>query len=183
MHPQRFTYAHITVNTDDAFNLFTQLESRWKSMSERKMEARFFEDDLNESYSMYQTLLKIIGFLGLLALTIAMLGMLGMVVYTSETRAKEVSIRKVMGATVPNLALLLSTDYLKLMLLAIVFAIPITAYLFQLILPKIQYYSVTLNVWDVLISTTVLIAIGLATITSQTYKTARTNPADTLRSE
>jgi putative ABC transport system permease protein len=183
MHPDRFTYAHVTVQTDDAFNLFTQLESRWKNMSERKMEARFFEDDLNEGYSMYQTLLKIIGFLGLLALTISMLGMLGMVVYTSETRAKEVSIRKVMGATVPNLALLLSADYLKLMLWAIVFAIPITAYLFQLILPKIQYYSVTLNVWDVLISTTVLITIGLATITSQTYKTARINPAETLRAE
>ncbi len=182
-YPQRFAYAHVTVRTDDAINLFTQLESRWKNMSERKMEANFFEDDLNESYSMYKTLLKIIGFLGLLALTISMLGMLGMVVYTSETRAKEIGIRKVMGATVPNLALLLSKDYLMLMLWAILFAAPITAYLFQWVLPQIQYYSVTINVWDVLISTIVLIAIGLATITSQTYKTARINPAETLRAE
>ena len=183
VNPHRFSYAHIAIQSDNAFNLFTQLETRWKNMSERKMEARFFEDDLNESYSMYRTLLKIVGFLGLLALTISMLGMLGMVVYTSETRAKEVTIRKVMGASVPHLALLLSKDYLKLMFVAIVFAIPITAYLFHLILPQIQYYSVTLNVWDVLISTTLLIAIGLATITSQTYKTARINPAETLRGE
>ncbi len=183
LHPQRFAYAHIAVRADDPLYLFTQLETRWKKISERKMEVRFFEDDLNESYAMYQTLLKIIGFLGLLALTISVFGMLGMVVYTSETRAKEVSIRKVMGATVPNLTFLLSKDYLKLMLWAIVFAVPITAYLFQWLLPQIQYYSVTLNVWDVLISTIGLIGIGLTTITSQTYKTARINPAETLRSE
>jgi putative ABC transport system permease protein len=183
IHPQRFAYAHLTVRTDDAFTLFTQLETRWKNLTDKKMDARFFEDDLNDGYSMYRTLIKIVGFLGLLALTISMLGMLGMVVYTSETRAKEVSIRKVMGATVPNLALLLSKDYLKLMLWAIVLAVPVTAYLFQLILPTIQYYSVTLNVWDVLISTAFLILIGLATITSQTYKTARANPAAVLRAE
>ncbi len=183
MQPQRFAYAHVTVQPDDPYNLFTQLEGRWKNLSERKMEARFFEDDLNEGYSMYQTLLKIIGFLGLLALTISMLGMLGMVVYTSETRAKEVSIRKVMGATVPNLTLLLSKDYIKLMASAIVVAVPITAYLFQLALPQIQYYSVTLNIWDVLLSTLVLILIGVATVASQTYKTAMTNPAETLRTE
>lgn len=182
-HPHRYAVAHLNVQSTDPNVLFTQLENKWKDLSEQKFEARFFEDDLYESYSMYQTLLKITGFLGLLAITISMLGMLGMVIYTSETRAKEVSIRKVMGATVYGLTFLLSKDYLKLMLLAILIGAPVTAILFRLVIPHIQYYSVTMNLWDVLVSTLVLVSLGLATIASQTIKTALTNPAETLRSE
>ena len=182
-HPQRIAHAHLNVQSKDPNTLFTQLETKWQKISERKLEARFFDDELYEGYSMYQTLLKIIGFLGLLAITISMLGMLGMVVYTSETRAKEISIRKVMGASTYNLAYLLSKDYLKLMLIAISIGAPITAMLFNMVMPKIQYYSVTLNFWDVLMSTLVLVSLGLATIASQTIKTALTNPAETLRSE
>lgn len=182
-HPHRYSFVHLNVQSSDHNALFTQLENKWKNISERKFEARFFEDDLYESYSMYQTLLKIIGFLGLLAITISMLGMLGMVIFTSETRAKEVSIRKVMGATVYGLTFLLSKDYLKLMLLAILIGAPVTAILFSLVMPHIQYYSVTMTLWDVLVSTLVLISLGLATIASQTIKTAMTNPAEMLRSE
>jgi putative ABC transport system permease protein len=184
MNPSQFAYANLQVRTQDAKSLFDQLEDSWGKLSpEQKLEARFFEDELNEGYSMYQVLLKIIGFLGLLAITISLLGMLGMVVYTSETKAKEVGIRKVMGATVYSIAFLLSKDYLKLMLIAIVLAVPLTAYFFQLVLPEIQYYSVSMTVWDVLLSALFLLTIGIATITSQTYKTALANPAQTLRVE
>jgi ABC-type antimicrobial peptide transport system permease subunit len=184
MNPSHFAYANLRVRTQNANSLFDQLEAAWgKLNSEQKLEARFFEDELNEGYSMYRVLLKIIGFLGLMAITISLLGMLGMVVYTSETKAKEVGIRKVMGATVYSIAFLLSKDYLKLMLVAIILAVPLTAYFFHLVLPEIQYYSVSLTVWDILLSAFVLLTIGLLTITSQTYKTALTNPAQTLRME
>ena len=184
MNPEQFAYAHLKVQTTDAFGLFTEFEAHWKNLnSERKLEADFFEDELNEAYSMYQVFIKVFGFLGMLAITISLLGMLGMVVYTSETKAKEVSIRKVMGATVYSLAFMLSKDYLKLMLLAILLAAPVTAYLFSRVLPSIQYYSINISLWDVLLSTVVLLGLGLATIISQTYKSALTNPAETLRRE
>lgn len=184
MNPDRYAYAHLKVNTTDAFTLFTDLENRWKNLDpEQKMQARFFEDELNEGYESYVTLLKIVGFLGLLAITISLLGLLGMVVYTAETKVKEVSIRKVLGASLVNLNVLLSKEYLKLMLWAIFISAPITAYLFQLVLPKMQHYSVSLTGWDVLFSTVLLLGLGVITITSQTYKTAQANPAETLRSE
>lgn len=184
MNPEHFVYAHLKVHSNDAFSMFTEFETHWKNLNpEQKLEAEFFEDELNDGYSNYRVLLKIVGFLGLMAITISLLGMLGMVVYTSETKAKEVSIRKVMGATVYSLAFLLSKDYLKLMVWAILFAVPITAFLFQFVLSKIQYYSVSLTLWDILLSAVVLLGLGLATITSQTYKTALTNPADTLKGE
>jgi hypothetical protein len=66
---------------------------------------------------------------------------------------------------------------------AIFFAIPVTAFLLDKMLTQIQYYSVHLSVWDVLASVAILVGLGVLTITSQTYRTAMSNPANTLRSE
>jgi hypothetical protein len=184
MNPEHFEYTHLKVQATDAYSMFTEFENQWKNLNpEQKLKADFFEEELNDGYSSYIVMIKIVGFLGLLAITISLLGMLGMVVYTSETKAKEVSIRKVMGATVYSLVFLLSKDYLKLMAWAILFAVPITTTLFYFLLPGIQYYSVSLTLWDVLLSAVVLFGLGLTTITSQTYKTALTNPAETLKGE
>ncbi len=182
-NPEYYSVAQLTVRADQTTALFTQLEERWNKVSDQKMIATFFERDLQESYSMYRTLLKIIGFLGFLAVTISVLGMLGMVVYTSETKAKEVSIRKVMGASPFKLTYLLSKDYMKIMLLSIIIGAPATVFLLNWLLPMIQYYSVSLSIWDILLSTIVLISIGVATIASQTYQAAQRNPAELLRSE
>jgi putative ABC transport system permease protein len=182
--PSEFAYANIQVVATDPLQLFSTLEDAWKKLpTEKKFDGDFFEEELNESYHSYRVLLKIVGFLGLLALTISLLGMLGMVVYTAETKTKEVGIRKVMGATASSIALLLSKDYLQMMIIAIVLAIPITAFILNLLLPQIQYYTISLSVGDVLISVVMLVSLGLLTIASQTYKTAMTNPATTLRSE
>lgn len=184
MNPEHFAFAHLKVHSSDAYSMFTEFENHWKTLNpEQKLVADFFEEELNEGYSSYIVMIKIVGFLGVLAITISLLGMLGMVVYTSEIKAKEVSIRKVMGATVYSLALLLSKDYLKLMVWAILFAVPITTTLFYFLLPKIQYYSVSLTPWDILFSAAILLGLGLTTIASQTYKTALTNPAETLKGE
>jgi putative ABC transport system permease protein len=180
----QFAYANLHVVATDPLQLFTAMEDTWKQLpTEKKFDGNFFKDEINDSYQSYRVLLKIVGFLGLLAMTISLLGMLGMVVYTSETKTKEVGIRKVMGATAGNIAFLLSREYLQMMLIAIVVAIPVTAFILNLILPQIQYYSVSLSAGDVVISGFMLLSLGLVTIASQTYKTAMTNPATTLRSE
>lgn len=184
MNPAEFVYANLSVSTMDAFTMFTQFENTWKKFeNENKLQANFFEHELSDAYQMYVSVLKIIGFLGLLAITISLLGMLGMVVYTAESKTKEVGIRKVLGATVGSITYLLSKEYLKLMAWALVIAIPITVVMFDYALPKIQHYSVSVNVWDVLIGVVILMGLALVTITSQTYKTANANPADTLKYE
>jgi putative ABC transport system permease protein len=108
---------------------------------------------------------------------------LGMVVYTSETKTKEVSIRKVMGATVFNVTYMLSKDYLKMMTWAIALAIPLTAFVLSLLLKQVQYYTVRLSAFDVIVSMLILLSLGLVTITVQTYRTAMTNPANALRAD
>ena len=182
MDPSRFTYANLKVVA--ANGTIAEIEGAWNKLKNgKKFFARFFDDEVNEAYSFYKVLLKMVGFLGLLALSISLLGLLGMVVYTSETKTKEVSIRKVMGASTSSIIVLLSKDYFKLMLWAAAFALPVTTLLLDEFLSNMQYYHVTINFWDVLLSLIILLIMGLATVGSQTYKTALTNPAETLKCE
>ena len=184
MNPKQFTVANLTVNFTDTYGSFEQMESTWKTLEpEKKLEARFFDDEIRESYDFYENLLKLVGFLGLLALSISLLGLLGMVVYTSETKIKEVGVRKVMGASTASIIVLLSKDYLKLMLWATVFAIPLAILIADSFLAAMQHYHVTLSFWDILLSLAILMTLGVITISSQTFKTASTNPAETLRAE
>jgi hypothetical protein len=184
MDPKKYAYANLQVASTDAFVMFGQMEEAWKTLpTEKRFSASYFEDELNEAYDTYRVLLKMVGFMGLLAISISMLGMLGMVVYTAETKTKEVGIRKIMGATAAGIVLLLSKDYLKMMAWAIFFAIPVTAFLLDKLLTNIQYYSVRLSVLDVLASVVILVGLGVLTISSQTYRAAMSNPATTLRSE
>jgi putative ABC transport system permease protein len=183
-NPRFYSYANLKVSFTDAFAGISEMESLWKKIGHgTAFRADFMKDEINSAYQFYNTLMKIIAFLGLLAISISLLGMLGMVVYTSETRTKEVGIRKVLGASVAGITLLLSKDYLKLMGWAFVLAIPITVLIIDKMLSEMQYYSVRLTAWDVLGGMFILMALGLLTISTQTVKTASTNPAETLKSE
>jgi putative ABC transport system permease protein len=184
MDPRQYQLANLSVSFTDTFESLWQMEKAWKVIEpDKKFKAEFFDEEIRDSYSFYKTFLKLVGYLGILAISISLLGLLGMVVYTSETRTKEVGIRKVMGATTKSITLLLSKDYLNLMMWAALFAIPISIWLADMIFPRLQAYHVTLNFWDVLISLMILLTMGLTTIASQTFKTASTNPAETLRTE
>jgi putative ABC transport system permease protein len=184
MDQARFAYAQLHVDVRDVYTAFSSMENAWNPLSERHpLKATFYEDDLNDAYTGYRSLIKIAGFLGVLAISISLLGLLGMVVYTSEVRVKEVSIRKVLGASAFSITLLLSREYLKLILWAIVLSAPVFLFLFDNFFTQIPNYHITLSVWDILLSAIALLALGLITITSQTYKTALSNPAETLKSE
>ena len=184
MNPGHYQLANLSVSFTDAYESLAQMQTAWNILSpDQKFEARFFDEEIRDSYAFYKTFVKLVGYLGILAISISLLGLLGMVVYTSETRTKEVGIRKVMGATTRSITLLLSKDYLTLLMWAAVLAIPLTIWLADMIFPRLQAYHVTLNFWDVLISLAILLTMGLATIASQTFKTASTNPAETLRTE
>lgn len=183
-NPTRFTYANLTIASTDINATLTSMEAVWNSISNgNKFEAKFFDKEIAESYDSYKVLLKMTGFLGLLAISISCLGLLGMVVYTTESKTKEVGIRKVMGASAASITYLLSKDYLKLMLIAIVIATPITWLFFDTLLSQLQYYRVTIGILDVLLSIVVLVSLGLGAIATQTLRTAAINPAETLKYE
>lgn len=180
----RYNYANLKVASHDIHATVTDMERTWDRLSNsRKFEAHFFDDEMEDLYHFYWALLKLIGYLGLLAMSISILGLLGMVTYATETRIKEVGIRKVFGASEIKLTYLLSKEFVKLMLLAAVFAIPVCFYLFDDILSSMQYYRVSMNAWDILTGIIIFFGVGTITIASQTRKAAGANPIDILRHE
>ena len=118
----------------------------------------------------------------LLAIFIATLGLLGLTIYAAEQRVKEIGIRKVLGASVGGIVLMLSKDFLKLVLVAAVIAIPIAWYGMYRWLEDFAY-RITIN-WGVFLWATLLaVAIAMATICVQVLKAAVADPVNTLRGE
>jgi ABC-type antimicrobial peptide transport system permease subunit len=181
----QFVFANLKiVPTTDMFNTITSMEAVWKTFAgEKKFRAKFFDDEVEEAYSVYFSMIKICGFLGLLAISISCLGLLGMVVFTVENRVKEVGIRKVMGASSGSLTLLLSRDFIKLMLIAAMIAVPLTYLFFDQVYLRMHYYNHPIGVGDIFVSLFLMLVPGLATILSQTVKASKANPVDILRSE
>lgn len=183
-NPQHFSYANLKVASADMTTAIATMETAWKTIAgDKRFEARFFDDEIEDAYSIYNSLIKICGFLGFLAITISCLGLLGMVVYATESRIKEIGVRKVMGASTSMIAILLSKDYLKLMLIAVVIATPLTYLFFDVLLFGEQYYQIPIGALEIVLSILVMFVLGIATILSQTLKAAKANPVDTLRYE
>jgi putative ABC transport system permease protein len=182
--PDQLQIANIKLLSSDIFTTISSMEASWKTFAgEEKFEAKFFEDEIDEAYSFFFSMIKICGFLGFLAITISCLGLLGMVVFTVENRTKEVGIRKSVGATTENIVMILSRDFVKLMMISIVIATPLTYLFFDRIYLATQPAKMPIGLAEILISIGLLMVLGLATILSQTIKAARANPVDILKYE
>ncbi|WP_143960294.1 ABC transporter permease [Litoribacter populi] len=182
--PEEFAYANLHLSSREDFKDLAGMEEMWKNLSGTKeFKAQFYNHQINDVYGFYFEIIKLWGFLGLLAITVACLGLLGTVVFTIKNRLKEVSIKKVLGASTENLIFALSKDYIKLMVIASLIAVPVTYLLFDNLLPNVQHYSIKIGFIEVFVSLLLVAALGLTTVFSQTLKAAQSNPVDNLKSE
>lgn len=182
--PENFNIANVRFPTKEAARELPKLESQWKTIAgETKLKAQFLSDEITDSFDFYIEMIKLWSFLGILAITVACLGMLGTVVFTIRNRVKEISLRKVMGASSESLVILLSKDFIILMIIACMITIPVMDFGFEHILLTTQSYSVSVRPVDVIISVMILFVLGMAAILSQTLRAANTNPVDNLRVE
>lgn len=183
-NPAHFRYANVKLYSEEPLSTLLNLEDKWKTLNaDQPFTAKFLDDEIDESYQRYTGMIKIYAYLGFLAISVSCLGLLGMVVYSTETRAKEVGVRKVMGASVRGLIYLLSKEYLVMMVISSAIAFPIGYVFYNMLLSQVQFFHVTVGIGDILISLSILVAMGAATMASQTLKIALTNPADTLKCE
>ena len=118
----------------------------------------------------------------ILGIIIACLGLFALVIFSAEQRIKEIGVRKVLGAYVGQIVALLSKDFLKLVLISLVLAIPISLYAMQIWLAGFAY-RVAIQWWVFLIASVIALLIAFLTISSQAFKAAIANPAKSLRSE
>ena len=131
---------------------------------------------------MYRILNLVIGFFAFLAITISILGLLGMVIYSTQSRLKEVGIRKVLGAETPNLVWLLPKGFVGLLLLAVILAIPVSFLLNNAWLEQLTNRT-PITFMDMAMGVVLLLGLGLIITISQTYLTSLQNPSETLRDE
>jgi putative ABC transport system permease protein len=117
-----------------------------------------------------------------LTIFISCLGLLGLSAYMAENRTKEIGIRKVLGATPANISLLLSKDFLKLIIISVVVASPVAMFAMNKWLSNYQYRT-TINWWVFVGSGLLVIIIALITISFQAIKAAIANPVKSLRTE
>ena len=180
----QYQYLNLKVATHDIVGLIDQLEQAWSKIDPvHPFEARFFSEDIEEAYSTYKTMFKIIGFLAVMAISIAVLGFLGIAVYTVETRLKEISIRKVLGASERNLLMLLSRSFLFMILAASIIAVPLTYYIFNNHIFDGYANKISLGLLELGSGVVIVSIIAVFTIGWQLLRAARTNPANTLRNE
>lgn len=117
-----------------------------------------------------------------LAVIIACLGLFGLATFTAEQRAKEISVRKVMGASVRQVVVLLSKDFVKLIAIAFVIALPVTWYAVTEWLKGFAY-RVDFNLLVAGLAGVIAIAVSLITVSYHSIRAAIRNPVDSLRSE
>jgi hypothetical protein len=109
--------------------------------------------------------------------------LLAVVISTAESRIKEMGVRKVMGATSGNLALVLSRGFVKLIIVAIMIATPLAYILFEKIFLRVQYYRASVTWIDLTLGVLILLVLLIVTIGGQALRVARVNPVDTLKCE
>jgi putative ABC transport system permease protein len=161
------------------------LEAVWKTLDPvHPLDWIMMDDQIDEAYttSGFTDIVKIVGYIAFLSVTLACLGMLGMAMYAIQTRIKEIGVRKVMGASVYQITVLLSRAFVSLIGLAVIVAVPASFYLGDAFLSNYAY-RITISPWILLFGVILVLGLGLVTICSQTIKAAATNPVKSLRYE
>ena len=178
-------FALLQVNSSNIQNTISELESIWKGIDlEVGFAPAFLESEIEKAYEIFVIQIKFFTVLSVLAITIACMGLLGMVSYNTENRTKEIAIRKIMGAPINSLYYLLTKDFVKLIGVSAVLAIPFS-YVFydKVFLHFLIRYGTGLGVLEVIMSIAFLFMVGAASIYWQTSKVAKANPATKLRYE
>ncbi len=181
--PKDLRVANLKVKSSDMEYTLNKMRSSWLAIDEvHEMDYDFFEDDIEEAYVQFIVITKIVGFCAFLAIVLAGLGLFGMAIYTTQSRIKEIGVRKVLGASVAGLVYLLSKGFVLILLLASLIAIP-TAYLLNGVWLAEMANRVNVG-WMILGSgTIVMFGLGVLTIASQTVKAALANPVKSLKDE
>ncbi len=182
--PEDRAVINAKIRSSDMPATVAKIESTWKKFDRvHPFQAKFYDEEIEEAYSEFSAMVKIIGFLSFLTISIASMGLFGMVVFTTETRLKEISIRKVMGASSGNLIYLLSRGFLLLLSISALIALPVTYVFFEnVVLTKFPYHT-PVQIAELFVGLLAVLLIAFIMIGSQTMKAARSNPAEVLKSE
>lgn len=160
-----------------------ELDKQWAQMFPGKpFSYEFLDDQFNHTYQVEARTGQIFGLFAVLAVLISCLGLFGLTAFTAEQRTKEIGIRKVLGASVASIITLLSTDFLKLVGIAILIATPLGWYAMHQWLQGFAY-RLEIEWWIFALAGLLAVSIALLTVSVQSIKAALMNPVKSLKSE
>jgi putative ABC transport system permease protein len=159
------------------------VEKTWKALAPgQPFQYSFLDEDFGKMYASEQRLGKIFALFAGLAIIIACLGLFALTAFTAEQRTKEIGIRKVLGASVGGIVVLLSKEFGKLILIAFALAAPLAWFAVDWWL-KSYTYKVEIGVLVYLLAGISAFAVAWLTMSYQSMKAALSNPVNSLRSE
>lgn len=173
----------VKLNSENFMESVDQIEAVWNDIAPGEpFDFYFMDDSFKETYEAEQRLGQIFITFTLLAIIVASLGLFGLSAFNAEKRAKEIGIRKVLGASVRQITVKLSADFLKLVVVSIILATPVAWYVMANWLQDFSY-RIDVPEWVFVLSAVLAIGISLVTISFQSIKAAVANPVKSLRSE
>lgn len=170
----------LKAGTDDIAGLIASIEKKWTA--DDPFDYSFMDERFNRTYRAEQTTGSILGIFASLTIFVACLGLFGLATFTVQQRVKEIGVRKVLGASVVNITSLLSRDFVKLVLIAILIASPITWYVTHKWLEDFAY-RINISWWIFAAAGLTAVCIAVLTVGYQAIKAALANPVESLRSE
>ena len=178
-----FNYLIVHARAGNVAGTLKMIEQTWRQFDQNEpFEYSFLDQDFQKNYEADNRLAATVGYFTVIAILISCLGLFGLAAFSAEQRTREIGVRKVLGAKVSSIIALLSVDFLKLIIIAIIIASPIAWWAMSKWLRGFAYKQPidwTIFAYTFLIA----ITIGLLTIGSQALKAAMSNPVKSLRSE
>ncbi|MCE7861922.1 MAG: ABC transporter permease [Bacteroidetes bacterium CHB5] len=173
----------IKISASNVLSTIQKIEAEWKKVwNDEPFQYSFLDENFNLQYQRDEQVAIVIGYFTLLAVIIACLGLFALSSFMVSRRVKEIGVRKVLGASVATIYSMLSWDFMKWILMAIVIATPLAWFLMKMWLDTFAYH-IELSVDIFVIAALIAIGIALLTVTGQTLKVSRANPVDSLKYE
>ena len=173
----------VKIKLDHIPETISYLEEQMKKFSpEYSFEYQFFDEIFDQAYHAEKRAQQMFSTFAMIAILIACFGLFGLTAFSTEQRTKEIGVRKVLGATVPNIVGLLTWEFMRCILVANTIAIPVSYFAMQKWLQDFAY-RVDIGMWIFILSAVLALVIAVITMSYQAIKAALANPGDSLRYE
>ncbi|KPJ66208.1 hypothetical protein AMJ44_08700 [candidate division WOR-1 bacterium DG_54_3] len=180
---QDMRFISVKIDSQHMSRAIQSIENQWKDISPGfAFEYSFIDDEVDTLYRSEKRLNRAITLFTYIALFLSILGLFGLVMFSAEKRVKEIGVRKVLGAGTLDIVALLSKDFIGLILLANLIALPLAYTIINKWLQSFAY-RIDLSAWIFIVSGLAVLVVSLLTVSYQTVKAATANPVDSLRHE
>jgi putative ABC transport system permease protein len=176
-------YISVRLSTENVFDTVRHIENTWKTFAPgHPFEYSFLDQDYNNLYANEKQIRSLFSVFSFLAIFISCLGLFGLASFVADLKTKEIGVRKVLGATVPNIVLHLTKGFTKGIVLANIIAWPLAYFAMNKWLQQFAY-RIGIGLWIFVLSGILALGIALLTVSYHTIKAATSNPVDSLRYE